>query len=115
MKKVLIIVLTITMALGLLVGCGGSKGQEENQVKAYLALVVDEENAPVEGVSLQLCSDQACVMAKTDNTGIAQFDVDEGIYTLKVYAVPEGFAEDKSEYAVPETYGLVQIVLKPVA
>lgn len=116
MKKILIMLLSLSLITALLCACGGgsdsSGGSDAEAKNAYMALVVDEDNAPVEGVGVQLCSDDACVMQQTDATGIAEFQVDEGKYTIHILSVPEGFAEDSTEYAVPETYSMVNIVLK---
>ncbi|MBR0373091.1 MAG: hypothetical protein IJH91_01030 [Mogibacterium sp.] len=114
MKRVLTLVLTVCIAMTLLAGCGGSGGKEETPetVNAYLVLVVDADNAPVEGVGVQLCSDSTCILQKTDATGYTQFDVEEGSYTIHILTVPEGFASDETEYEVPETYGLVAIELQ---
>ena len=116
MKKILIMLLSLSLITALLCACGGgsdsSGGSDAEAKNAYMALVVDEDNAPVEGVSVQLCSDDACVMQQTDATGIAEFQVDEGKYTIHILSVPEGFAEDSTEYEVPEAYSVVNIVLK---
>ena len=118
MKKFLILLFSLSLVTALLCACGGandSSDNNENNVKpvnAYIALVVDEDNAPVEGAGIQLCSDEACVMQQTDATGIAEFQVDQGDYTIHVLSVPEGFAEDSTEYEVPKSYSIVNIVLK---
>ena len=109
MKKLLTLVLAVCIAMTLLAGCGGGKEEEPN---AYVVLVMDENEAPVEGVGVQLCSDSACILEKTDATGYVQFTAEEGSYTIHILTVPAGFAEDDTEYPVPEKYGLVTIVLK---
>lgn len=101
-------------------GCGGSDnsgsgtstgGNDPGNV--YRVITVDESGAPVAGTMVQFCSDQMCIMGETDSDGIAVFEQDEsGGYSVKVYAAPEGYAEDKTEYPAPETYGDVNITLK---
>lgn len=117
MKKILIMLLSLSLITAALCACGGGNdssgsGSDAEAKNAYMAIVVDEKNAPVEGVSVQLCSDDACVMQQTDATGVAEFQVDEGKYTIHILSVPEGFAEDSTEYEVPEAYSVVNIVLK---
>ena len=112
MKKLMIMLLSLSLITALLCACGRGSSSDTGSKNAYLALVVDEENAPVEGVSVQLCSDEACVMQQTDSTGVAEFQVDKGKYTMHILSVPEGFAEDSTEYEVPESYSVVNIVLK---
>lgn len=105
----------------MLAGCGGSGSSDsgaapaggENPGNVYRVITVDESGAPVAGTMVQFCSDQMCIMGETDADGVAVFEQDEaGIYTVKVYAVPDGFAEDKTEYPAPESYGDVNITLK---
>lgn len=115
MKKVIAIMI-LCMSVVLLASCGGSAGDKasvsENPGNAYRVITCDESGAPVAGVMVQFCSDQVCQMGETDADGIATFDSDEGIYTVHIYAVPEGFAEDDTEYPVPESFGDVNITLK---
>ena len=106
MKKIIAVILICSCAL-ILAACGGS-----SKASAYRVITSDESGAPVAGVNLQFCSDEMCQMGETGADGAAVFDVSEGTYTVKVFSVPEGYAEDKTEYQVPETYGDVNITLK---
>lgn len=115
MKKLLAIVFTLCLITVFAAGCGGSQGSDASSDSAadsaYIAIVTDGEDAPVEGAVLQLCSDIACEQQTTDGTGTAVFTSEPGVYTLKVYKVPEGYAEDHTEYEVPENYALIPVVL----
>ena len=116
MKKIAVL-FVIVLGVFALAGCGGSGAGNsssipENPGNVYRVITVDESGAPVQGVAVQFCSDQMCLMGETDSDGIATFEQEEGSYTIHVYKVPEGFAEDKTEYPVPETYGDVNITLK---
>jgi hypothetical protein len=52
-------------------------------------------------------------MGETDADGIATFEnQEEGAYTAHVYMVPDGYAEDETEYPLPEKYGDITITLK---
>ena len=112
MKKFLVLLISLSLVTGLLCACGGGSGSSTELSDSYKVLVVDEDDAPVEGVGVQLCSDMACVMQQTDSTGVAEFQVDEGDYTVHILTVPEGFAEDSTEYEVPESYAIINITLK---
>ncbi len=79
---------------------------------AYTIIVLDEAGNPVQGAAVQFCSDEQCLFQKTGADGIATFTEPEGKYTVHMLKVPEGYAEDKTEYDVPETYGTVTITLK---
>lgn len=122
MKRI-VAIFVICLGVFVLAGCGGSGSSDsaaapaggENPGNVYRVITVDESGAPVAGTMVQFCSDQMCIMGETDADGIAVFEQDEGgMYTVKVYAVPEGFAEDKTEYPAPESYGDVNITLKAV-
>lgn len=117
MKKITVLVVVV-LSLLVLAGCSGSGSDSaasapKNPGDVYRVITVDESGAPVEGVAVQFCSEQMCLMGETGADGIASFDQGEdSAYTVHVYKVPEGFAEDKTEYPVPETYGDVTITLK---
>lgn len=112
MRKYLIVLLTLAIITSMLCACGGGSSNVPEPTNSYIALVVDENNAPVAGVGVQLCSDKMCFMEETNSEGIAEFQVDEGEYTLHVLKVPDGFAEDSTEYEVPQKFSVVNIVLK---
>ena len=118
MKKIITFALILCMSIAMLAACGGSGSDSgssipENPGDVYRVVVNDESGAAVQGVMVQFCSDQMCLMGETDANGIAAFeDQPEGSYTVHVYSVPDGFAEDETEYAVPATYGDVSITLK---
>lgn len=78
----------------------------------YTVICVDEAGSPVPGVKVQLCDDDMCRMAKTDEDGVARFDAASGDYVIHVLKVPEGYAKDSTEYEAPALAGEVTIVLK---
>lgn len=120
MKKIIaILLLCITMTA--LTACGGGNGNNKdssakipaNPGDVYRVIALDEAGAPVPGVAIQFCSDTMCLMGETGEDGIAVFeDQAEGTYTVHIYQVPEGYAEDDTEYEVPQTYGDVKVVIK---
>jgi len=88
------------------------KAAGANPGDVYRVIVNDEDGNSVENAAVQFCSDETCTMAKTDADGIAVFDSPEGSYTVHVLKVPEGYAEDETEYPVPAVFGDVTITLK---
>lgn len=118
MKKLITFAMILCMSMAVLAACGGSGAAgkssiPENPGDVYRVVVNDESGAGVQGVMLQFCSDTMCILGETDANGIATFeDQAEGTYTVHVYSVPDGYEEDATEYAAPETYGDVSITLK---
>lgn len=105
-------VLAVLLALGMLFcfcACGGNDDDktttttttttENNQTednntvenKGFKVTVVDEDGNAVSGVMVQLCKD-ACVPAKTDDNGVATFNIEvtDG-YKLSVMSCPAGY------------------------
>ena len=78
----------------------------------YRIICVDENGAPVVGATVQFCSDMQCMIGKTDENGVAEFDEAPGNYTVHLLKVPEGFAKDKTEYKAPAVPGDLTIVVK---
>lgn len=78
----------------------------------YRIICVDESGAPVAGATVQFCSDMQCLIGKTDDNGVAEFDEEPGHYVVHLLKPPEGFAKDKTEYEAPAVPGDVTIVLK---
>lgn len=78
---------------------------------AYEIVVVDANGEPVEGVTIQFCSDVQCMMGKTDSNGVATFEEGPGHYTVHVLKVPEGYAKDTTEYEAPSVPGGLEIVI----
>ena len=135
MKKQLICGLSILMAGALLAGCTGKGGNQpansgvsenpdsQTQVaeaassdSAYSILVVDENDNPVSGVIVQFCTDTMCNLGETGGDGIAVFEADKpGAYTVHIQGVPDGFAEDETEYVTEEAFGQLKLVLKSAA
>ncbi len=109
MKKLLIVFLAISMLLCFCAcattpeddGSGdesslavsGDESKEESKPVAYTfkVKVVDENGAPLEGATVQICKD-SCVFSTSDADGIAGFnaEITEG-YKLSVLDCPEGY------------------------
>ena len=134
MKKIVSLLLVVAMTALVLTGCGsvgkksmgnilyssgaavktgqnGSIKTTEVSDDAYIVMVTDPEGTPVEGAFVQMCSDMQCMMQKTDATGCAVFKQDPGKYTVHILKAA-GYVVPKEEFAVPEQYGVMNIVLE---
>ena len=109
MKKIVSLLLVVAMTALVLTGCG-SVGKRSMGNILY-SLVTDPEGTPVEGAFVQMCSDMQCMMQKTDATGCAVFKQDPGKYTVHILKAA-GYVVPKEEFAVPEQYGVMNIVLE---
>ena len=134
MKKIVSLLLVVAMTALVLTGCGSvgkrsmgnilysfgaaAKTGQNESIKtaevnndAYIVMVTDPEGTPVEGAFVQMCSDMQCMMQKTDATGCAVFKQDPGKYTVHILKAA-GYVVAKEEVAVPEQYGVMNIVLE---
>ena len=104
MRKMLALMSVLCMMLSVLCCTASADG-------GYQVRVVDEAGYPVQGVAVQFCSDVQCMMAKTDEDGIAAFDAPAGSYTVHLLKVPSGYEKDSREYAAPETPDLMTLTV----
>ena len=79
----------------------------------YRVVVSDTDGDLVKGATIQFCSDTTCIMGKTDENGVAVFEMEEGpIYTVHVLKVPEGYVKNTGEYLTDNTYCDIYIPLE---
>ena len=105
MKRIICLCCMLILMTG--IACTGAND------KAYSVLVVDESDNPVNGVTVKFCSDTECVLGTTGSDGIAVFETDKaGKYTVQMIKVPEGYAEDGTEYETDKNNGQLKVVLK---
>ena len=71
---------------------------ETNDDSLYRVIVVDEDGNPVSGVTVQFCSETACMMGETDETGTAVFKEPLGRYSVHILKAPEEYTVDEAEY-----------------
>ena len=108
-KKMASVMLALTLCLGLfgLVAC--NKG--DDKATGYSFRVVDAENAPVVGATVQICSDM-CLDQITDEKGEVFFEkCGELAWEIHVY-VGGNTMEFEGSNTTPTTYNSEIIVLK---
>ena len=111
MKKMLCMLLALLMLMGLS-ACGQSapandaapaeETAEEIPDVTYSVSVADSDGNPIPGVTVQFCDDVSCTTGDTDDSGTAEFTAKEGIYTVHVLKVPEGFIGTDEEFSFPD-------------
>ena len=117
MKKIVSLLLVVAMTALVLTGCGsvGKRSMGNILYSSGAAAKTGQnestEGTPVEGAFVQMCSDMQCMMQKTDATGCAVFKQDPGKYTVHILKAA-GYVVPKEEFAVPEQYGVMNIVLE---
>ena len=74
--------------------------------QAYILHVVDQENNPVGEVSVNFCTDTACVPRESDENGTVTFTGEPDVYHVQIIDVPDGYSwdEDYEMYTTRE-YG----------
>ena len=75
---------------------------ETNEDSLYRVIVLDEDGNPVPEVTVQFCSDTACMMGETDETGTAVFEKERGHYTVHILEAPEEYEANESEFTLEE-------------
>ena len=87
-----------------------------NSEGIYRVVVSDTDGNLVKGVVVQFCSDTTCMMGKTDENGVAVFEMEEGpIYTVHILKVPEDYAKNTEEYLTTDTYCDIYVPLEKAA
>ena len=90
-----------------------SLGTAPNDAGVYRVFVSDTEGNMVKGAAVQFCSDSTCMMAKTDENGVAAFKADEGqIYTIHMLKAPAGYEKSNEEFKTETVYCDIYISLQ---
>ena len=86
-----------------------------NGLRVYRVHVTDGTN-PVEKVTVQFCSDTACLIGKTNADGYASFDQPAGaVYTVHILKTPSGYEKNEAEYETLREYCDVEVVVSKAA
>ena len=74
--------------------------------QAYVVHVADQYGAPVQGVMVNFCTDTACTMLQSDESGIISFEGAPDVYHVQLLRAPEGYGFDAdSEMYIGSSYG----------
>ena len=80
--------------------------ENENTAEAYVIYVLDQNGDPVPEVTVNFCTDTACVPSESDENGVVTFTGAPAVYHVQVVDYPEGYSCDESfEMYTPAAYG----------
>lgn len=85
--------------------------ESESKSGVYSVVVRDENGNPVQGVLVQFCSDSFCLVEETDGSGRVEFKVAQGIYTVHILKVPQGYEVPSDEFVTDSSYGNLSVTL----
>ena len=85
---------------------------EAGAPRAYILHVNDQNGEPVPGVVVNFCTDIACSMARSDESGIIRFDGKPDTYHIQLLKVPEGYSFDSGfDFYTTDTYGEWELLI----
>lgn len=67
----------------------------EDGPQAYILHTVDQDGAPVPGVTVNFCTDTACTPAESDENGMISFSGAPAVYHVQIIDVPDGYSYDE--------------------
>ena len=74
--------------------------------QAYILHIADQDGKPVEEVSVNFCTDEACVPQESDENGLITFTGKPDVYHVQIVDVPDGYSWDESfEMYTTREYG----------
>ena len=86
----------------------GVTGKEDEE---YVFICRDQNNAPVKGVKIQICTEEVCMMQESDENGEVRYAGDLYQYDIHVYSVPKEYElvseKDFKTEAKYETYKIL--------
>ncbi len=73
--------------------------ETESTKITYTVTVKDQDGNPVVGARVMMCQDELCMNpVKTNDSGVATFQLDEATYRAKLAVLPEGYTGDMENY-----------------
>lgn len=115
MKKTISLLLLLVMAAALLAACGASDSAA-SKANVYSFTCVDENGKGVEGVRLQICTEEQCRLYSTDKNGrVVCVDLPTAVYEVHVLMCPDGYSYDRNAvYTTSDTFESVTLTLQTV-
>ena len=74
--------------------------------QSYIIHTIDQDGNAVPQVTLSFCTDTACTLCESDDTGTVTFSDLPGVYHVRIIEVPEGYSFDETfEIHTQKEYG----------
>lgn len=87
----------------------GVTGKEDEE---YVFICRDQNNAPVKGVKIQICTEEVCMMQESDENGEVRYAGDLYQYDIHVYSVPKEYElVSEKDFKTEAKYGTYKILL----
>ena len=87
-----------------------SINDKENEEYAFFCL--DQNNAPIKGVKIQICTEEICMMQESDENGEVRYAGDLYQYDIHVYSVPKEYElVSEKDFKTETKYGTYKILL----
>ena len=83
----------------------------DKENEEYVFICLDQNNAPVKGVKIQICTEEVCMMQESDENGEVRYAGDLYQYDIHIYSVPKGYElVSEKDFKTEEKYETFKIV-----
>ncbi|MBR6475103.1 MAG: hypothetical protein IKS98_06610 [Lachnospiraceae bacterium] len=83
----------------------------DKENEEYVFICLDQNNAPVKGVKIQICTEEVCMMQESDENGEVRYVGDLYQYDIHIYSVPKGYElVSEKDFKTEAKYGTFKIV-----
>ena len=83
----------------------------DKENEEYVFICLDQNNAPVKGVKIQICTEEVCMMQESDENGEVRYAGDLYQYDIHIYSVPKGYElVSEKNFKTEAKYGTFKIV-----
>ncbi|MBR4781606.1 MAG: hypothetical protein IK014_09650 [Lachnospiraceae bacterium] len=83
----------------------------DKENEEYVFICLDQNNAPVKSVKIQICTEEVCMMQESDENGVVRYAGDLYQYDIHIYSVPKGYElVSEKDFKTEAKYGTFKIV-----
>ena len=80
---------------------------------AYVFKCIDKDGSPVAGVTLQICTEETCFLAKSDENGIIEYAAEPYEYEIHVYRYDDGYTlVSEPEFTTADEYETYEVLFE---